>query len=409
MSSITSSANTQMSKGLTLLLGTAVGLIVANLYYAQPIVALIAGSLEINPALAGMILMLTQIGYGVGVLFLVPLGDIVENKKLIFSLIGLLIVSLLALAFVTQSVPYFIAAFVLGLGASAVQIIVPYAAHLTPEASRGRVVGSLMSGLMLGIMLSRPIASFLTDMFSWHAVFFLSAALMLVLSLVLMKFLPQRKPNHLGIGYLDLLGSMVQLVLRTPVLRRRGLYQAFMFGAFSLFWTTTPILLAGPEYHLSQTQIALFALAGVAGAIVAPLAGRAADLGMSRQGTAVAMFSAIAAFLMTHIFAPGSMMSLVFLVLSAILLDAGITANLVLGQRAIFSLRAKYRSRLNGLYIAMIFVGGAAGSFLGAWAYAKGGWALTSVVGMAMPALALLAFATEWITGFHQKRKPARA
>lgn len=399
----------QMSKGLTLLLGTAVGMIVANLYYAQPIVALIAGSLEINPALAGMILMLTQIGYGAGVLFLVPLGDIVENKKMILSLIGLLILSLLGLAFVTQSIPYFIAAFALGLGASAVQIIVPYAAHLTPEAQRGRVVGSLMSGLMLGIMLSRPISSFLTDMFSWHAVFFLSAGLMLVLSLVLLKYLPQRKPHHLGISYFDLLGSMVQLVLRTPVLRRRGLYQAFMFGAFSLFWTTTPILLAGPDYQLSQTQIALFALAGVAGAVVAPLAGRAADRGLSREGTALAMISAIVSFLMTHIFAPGSMMSLVFLVLSAILLDAGITANLVLGQRAIFSLRAKYRSRLNGLYIAMIFVGGATGSFLGGWAYAKGGWALTSLVGMAMPALSLLAFASEWLTGFHKKRKPARA
>lgn len=394
-----------MSKGLILLLGTAVGLIVANLYYAQPLVSLIAVSLEIKPAVAGLVVMLTQIGYGLGVLFLVPMGDILENKKLIFSLIGLLILSLLALAFANHRVPYFLAAFVLGLGASAIQIIVPYAAHLTPEANRGRVVGSLMSGLMLGIMLSRPVASFLTDLFSWHAVFLISAGMMVILSLVLVRFLPPRKPASLGISYFDLLGSMIQLFLRTPILRRRGLYQAFMFGAFSLFWTTTPLLLSSPVYGLSQSQIALFALAGVAGAVVAPLAGRAADLGFSRIATAGAMLMAMISFLLTHLFAQGSMLALIFLIIAAVLLDAGITANLVLGQRAIFALRAKYRSRLNGLYVATIFVGGALGSFFGAWAYANGGWWLTSWVGFAMPAMALVSFATEGLTGFSKKRK----
>jgi predicted MFS family arabinose efflux permease len=384
------------SRALILLLGLAVGVIAANLYYAQPLIALISQSLGLDPAAAGLIVTLTQVGYGLGVLFIVPLGDLIENRKLILILMVIAVLALLGLALSTQIVPYFLAALATGIGACSVQIIVPYAAHLTPEATRGRVVGSLMSGLMLGIMLSRPIASLLTDLFSWHAVFYLSASLMVLLGAALYKFLPPRQPANLDLRYADLIGSMAQLFLRTSLLRRRAFYQAFMFAAFCLFWTATPLLLSGPEFHLSQTGIALFALAGVAGAIVAPLAGRFADRGWTRIGTFASMLSGCVAFLMTHLVPLGSVSSLALLVLSAILLDAGVTANLVLGQRAIFSLRAKYRSRLNGLYIATIFVGGAFGSSVGAWAYAQGGWNLTSWVGFAMPLGALLYFGTEW-------------
>lgn len=391
----TTQTNTIAPKALILLLGLAVGVIAANLYYAQPLIALISQSLGLDPAAAGLIVTLTQVGYGLGVLFIVPLGDLVENRKLILTLMVIAVFALLGLALSTQIIPYFFAALATGIGACSVQIIVPYAAHLTPEATRGRVVGSLMSGLMLGIMLSRPIASLLTDLFSWHAVFYLSASFMILLGLALYKFLPPRQPANLNLKYSDLIGSMAQLFLRTPILRRRAVYQAFMFGAFCLFWTATPLLLSGPEFHLSQTAIALFALAGVAGAIVAPLAGRFADRGWSRMGTFASMLSGCIAFLMTHLVPLGSVTSLALLVLSAILLDAGVTANLVLGQRAIFSLRAKYRSRLNGLYIATIFVGGAFGSSVGAWAYAHGGWNLTSWVGLALPLGALLYFATE--------------
>ena len=152
------------SKALILLLGLAVGVIAANLYYAQPLIALIASSLGLDPAAAGLIVTLTQVGYGIGVLFIVPLGDLVENRKLILTLMVIAILALLGLALSSHILPYFLAALATGIGACSVQIIVPYAAHLTPEATRGRVVGSLMSGLMLGIMLSRPIASILTDL-----------------------------------------------------------------------------------------------------------------------------------------------------------------------------------------------------------------------------------------------------
>jgi predicted MFS family arabinose efflux permease len=384
-----------LTRGLTLLLGVAVGIIVANLYYAQPLIALIAKSLNLAPSAAGLIVTFTQMGYGLGVLLVVPLGDMLENRRLIIGMLVMGIFAVLGLALSTQMIPYFIAAILVGIGSSAVQIIVPYAAHLSPEATRGQVVGSLMSGLMLGIMLSRPTAGFLTDLISWHAVFLLSAGLMTILAVILYFFLPARNPTPLGISYGELLRSMGRLFVDTPILRRRAIYQACMFGAFCLFWTSSPLLLAGPEFHLSQSAIAVFALVGVTGAVSAPFAGRLADRGLSGITTAIALVSGILSFLLTQIFQAGSGFSLAFLVVAAILLDAGVSANLVLGQRAIFSLKPEHRGRLNGLYIATIFIGGAVGSSVGAWAFAQGGWTWTAWTGLLMPLAAFIYFLTE--------------
>lgn len=387
--------NVVLTKGLVLLLATAVGLIAANLYYAQPVTAMISHALGLAPQAAGLVVTMTQIGYGLGVLLIVPLGDIAENRKLVMTMMAVAVLGLLGLAFVTELIPYFMAAFITGLGASTVQIIMPYAAHFASEEKRGAVVGQLTSGLMLGIMLSRPISSLLTDLFSWHAVFILSAMLMTLLAFALYNFLPEKPPINLNLRYKKLVSSMFQLFIDTPIVRRRGIYQAFLFGSFCLFWTAVPLLLASPQFHLSQTAIAIFALVGVAGAVSAPFAGKAADRGWTQPATIVAMLASCFSFLLSHFFQAGSPEGLAALIISAILLDAGITANLILGQRAIFSLNAEYRSRLNGLYIATIFVGGATGSALGAWAYASGGWALASLVGFAMPATALAYFLTE--------------
>lgn len=388
------SSNT-LSRKMILVLAAAVGIIVANNYYAQPLVGLISKSLGLAPELAGLIVTLTQAGYGIGVLLVVPLGDIIDSRKLALTMIGVTIISLLGLAFSTSLAPYFLAAFATGVGASTVQILVPLAASMSPQIKQGQVVGTLMSGLMVGIMLARPTASILTDLFSWHAVFVLSAVLMFLIGIVLYKLLPSKKPDDAGLKYTALLASMVELYIATPILRRRAIYQAFLFAAFCLFWTASPLLLAGPEFHLSQTSIALFALVGVAGAVSAPYAGKAADKGWSRPATYIALISSALSFFISHFFAPGSLAALMALVVSAILLDAGVTANLVLGQRAVFTLPAEFRSRLNGLYIATIFIGGASGSALGAWAYARGGWELTSWVGFAMPMAALLFYMTE--------------
>jgi predicted MFS family arabinose efflux permease len=383
-----------VSRGMIFLIALACGLIAANIYYAQPLVGPIAAELGISPGAAGLIVTMAQIGYGAGLLLIVPLGDLVENRRLILSVIGVAALALLAAAFSTRPLPFLAASLFIGLGSVAVQILVPYAAHLAPDAIRGRVVGNVMTGLMLGIMLARPAASAITAVSSWHAVFVLSTVIMILIGALLRWKLPPRQPVQ-QLHYGTLLLSMVRLALRTPMLRRRALYQAFLFAAFSLFWTTVPLLLAGPEFRISQAGIALFALVGVAGAISAPIAGRTADRGWSRPATALAMVCAAAAFLMTHVGAPGSTLALACLAGAAILLDFGVQANVVLGFRAIFALGAEYRSRLNGLYMATFFAAGAAGSALGGWSFAHGGWPLASWVGFAFPAAALLYFMTE--------------
>jgi predicted MFS family arabinose efflux permease len=383
-----------ISPWLTFLLAAACGLTAANIYYAQPLAGPISAALGLSAEATGLIVTLTQIGYGLGLLLIVPLGDLIENRRLTLVLLAIATLALLGAGLSTQPLPFLLSALGIGIGTVAVQVLVPYAAHLAPEAARGRVVGNVMSGLMLGIMLARPVASFITQISSWHIVFYASAATMLLLAAVLARTLPARMPAG-RLRYSELLASMGKLVRTTPVLRRRALYHAGLFAAFSLFWTTTPLLLAGSEFGLSQGEIALFALAGVAGAIAAPITGRVADRGWSRPATGCAMLAVAVAFLMTHIAEPGSHWALGLLVAAAILLDFGVSANMTLGQRAIFGLGADVRARLNGLYMTTFFLGGAIGSALGGWAYAHGGWMLASRIGFALPVLALGYFATE--------------
>ncbi|WP_027524333.1 MFS transporter [Bradyrhizobium sp. Ec3.3] len=383
-----------VSRRLTILLAAACGMVAANIYYAQPLIGPISTALGLSHDAAGLIVTMTQVGYGVGLLLIVPLGDLVENRTLICSVIGLGAAALLAAACATQALPFLVAALFIGLGSVAVQIIIPYAAHLAPAATRGRVVGNVSTGLMLGIMLARPVSSFLASIASWHAVFSGSTVLMIALAGVLWRTLPKRMPV-VRLHYLQLLGSMPHLVRTTPVLRRRALYQAFLFGAFSLFWTVTPLLLASPAFGLSQRGIALFALAGVAGAVAAPIAGRIADRGYSRGATRAAMLLVAAAFLITHIGAAGSTLNLACLAIAAIAIDFGVQGNVVLGFRTIFALGPEHRSRLNGLYMATFFTAGAAGSALGGFAFAHGGWTLASSIGFALPAAALIYAAFE--------------
>jgi predicted MFS family arabinose efflux permease len=376
------------------LLAAACGITVANLYFAQPLVGPIAAALHLSPGSAGLIVTLVQAGYCLGLLLLVPLADLVENRRLVCRLLAGNAVALAAAAYASHAVTFLLAAWLIGVCSVAVQVLVPFAAHLAPDHARGRAVGNVTSGLLLGIMLARPIASIVADLWGWHAIFALSAVVMALLSFILSRRLPQRAPPP-GVHYTELLASMWQLLRTQPVLRRRAAYQASMFGAFSLFWTTVPLYLSGPAFGLTQRGIALFALAGVAGAIAAPIAGRLADRGRGRRMTAIALLLGAGSFLLGLAGTPGSMFALAMLTVAAIVLDFGVSASLVVSQRAIFSLSAEHRGRLNGVFMAMFFVGGALGSAIGGWAYAHGGWPLASGIGFALPILALLYFATE--------------
>lgn len=399
-------AETDISPGMVLLLAAATGLIVANLYYAQTLVGPISAATGLSAQAAGLIVTLTQIGYTIGLLFVVPLGDLLENRRLIFG--GLLFTSamLVLAAFSTSAWMFLTAALGIGLGSVAAQIIVPFAAHLSKESTRGHTVGKVVSGLLLGIMLARPVASLVADASNWHVVFGGAALIVLAVALVLRAKLPPRAPAS-NITYPALMASLWHLFLRTPLLRRRAAYHAGLFGSFSLFWTVTPLMLAGPQFHLSQTGIAIFALVGMAGAVASPIAGRLADAGHTLMATAAALALGVVGFALPMIAPESRNIGLAILVVASIVLDMGVAANLVLGQRAIFTLGAEVRSRLNGVYFALFFAGGALGSALGGWMFATHGWHAALLTGMAFPALALAYWVTEYAGHAAGERKVA--
>jgi predicted MFS family arabinose efflux permease len=384
-----------MSFALTSVLAVAAGTIVANLYYAQPLDGLIQTALHLPSWAAGLVMTLMQLGYGLGLIFVVPLGDLLENRRLIVATLLFNAVALFGLTFTTTVPTFFVFVFLVGVTSASVQIIIPFAAHLAPARQRGRVVGNVMSGLLMGIMLSRPVASFLAHYASWRLVFGVSGALMLGLALLLSFALPAF-PRHSALTYSKILRSLGPLLVHVPELRRRGAYQAALFGAFILFWTAVPLFLAGPSFSLTQRGIGLFALVGAGGAFVAPIAGRIADRGWIRAATGAAMVMVLIAFALVAL--GGAQRSMTLLVTGALLLDAGVAMNLILSQRVIYSLAADIRARLNGIFIALFFIGGACGSTLASFSYAFGGWTATCIAGCGFAVLALCAYATEFMT-----------
>jgi predicted MFS family arabinose efflux permease len=370
----------------------ACGLAVANIYYSQPLVGLIAPSLGLAPGLAGLIVTLTQLGYGAGLLFLVPLSDVIENRRLVICALGIVALGLLGIALSDSVATFMVASFVVGVFSVAVQILVPLASHLAPEAARGRVVGTVMSGLLVGVMLARPFSSYVAATSGWRMVFYLSAGMMLVLLVLLARVAPRRRPGA-TLTYTQILRSLPTLVARTPVLRRRAFYQAMLFAGFNLFWTGSPLLLAR-EFGLGHRSIALFALAGAAGALAAPIAGRLADRGLTRPATGWALAVAVLSFAVAI---EGRLAhSLSLLVIAALMLDAAVQVCQVLSLRSIYMLAPELRGRLNGLFMACAFVGGAAGSGLAAALYTFRGWTTLAALGALCTGAALTQFASEF-------------
>ena len=378
-----------------MMLALACGVIVANLYYAQPLLGLIRADIGLSAGAAGLIVTLTQIGYGVGLLLIVPLGDLVENKRLVVTALLASAVALVGLSSVHDASSFLLGAWLLGLSCVSAQVLVPYAAHLSPPEKRGEMVGRVMSGLLLGIMLARPISSLMAHAWGWRPVFWMSATCVVLLAVAVHLTLPQRTPPAPSVTYPQLLRSMWGLLMQTPILQRRAFYHALLFAAFSLFWSTAPLWLTSPRFSLTQEGVAWFALAGVAGAIAAPIAGRWADRGLTRKATNWALLVSALSFALPWLIPFDRTWTLVLLTAAAILLDMGVSANLVLSQRAIYSLGDEQRGRLNGLFMTLFFVGGATGSGLGVWAYAQGGWAASTVLGAAFPVVAWLAFLAE--------------
>ncbi|MDO6547145.1 MFS transporter [Pseudoalteromonas carrageenovora] len=376
-----------LSNTLVSIIALCCGLIVANIYYAQPIIELLAPEVGLSPHSASFIVSLTQIGYALGLFFLVPLADLVENKRLMLITLGVSFLSLIGTALADTPNVMLILCLMIGISSVSVQVLIPLAAHLSSDEKRGQVLGNIMAGLLLGILLARPISSLIADHFGWRAVFYFAAGCMVFIASVIYFAIPHRHPNQ-KTSYFKLLKSLKQLMITQPVLRQRALFQALMFASFSLFWTSVPIVLAR-EYGLSQSQIALFALVGAAGAIAAPIVGRLADKGYTHQLSLLAKVIAAVCFLPSLFELPNG---IIILALTGVFIDFAVQANMVLGQRAVYSLEPQSRARLNAIYMTSIFVGGAVGSLIASPLYEAGGWTSVALVAAGMPLISLIGY-----------------
>jgi predicted MFS family arabinose efflux permease len=373
----------------------ACGITVANIYYAQPLVGPISESFGLDLSSAGIMLTMVMFGYVLGLLFLVPLGDLVENKRLILITLGCLIVSLL-IAAVAPTAPVFIAStLLLGVAAVGTQMILPVVAHLAPEQRRGQIVGTVMSGLLFGILLSRPLATMVAGSFGWRAVFVMSAVLMCGVFVLMTIALPRRQPQH-TLTYATLIHSLWDLMLTTRVLQQRSAYQCLLYGSFSLFWTAMPLVLEQPPFSFGHIAMSAFLLSGAGGALVAPLAGRMADRGRGDLVTVTAMLLVLVSFVLTWIGGhTGGATAVTLFVIAGILIDAGTQGNVVAGQRAIYALAGHIRSRLNALFLACAFFGGAIGSGFSGFAVASGGTSMIAIIGIGASLVALALFGLE--------------
>ena len=366
-----------MSRLLVILMATACGMMAANLYYAQPLIAPIGVALGFSPESAGLLVTLGQIGYCIGLLLVVPLADVVENRKLVTLLTGGAIAGLLVAGLAPNAAVFLAGATVAGICSVGAQVLVPLATRLSRPEEQGTVIGQVMLGLLSGIMLARPAASFVADILDWRAAFLLPAVALTLIGILMAFQLPKYVPETRS-SYRALVSSLLPLFMKFPLLRRRGLYQAALFGSFNLFWTAAPLMLSD-SFGLTQSEIALFALVGAGGALVAPIAGRLADRGLARPGTAIAMVTVIITFGLTW---PALVLSaLIPMVIVTLILDGAVQANQVLSQSVIYRIAPESRGRINAIYMTLMFTGGAIGSVLAPLLYYSGGWPFVVGVG----------------------------
>ncbi len=344
------------------------GSIVANLYYSQPILNRIAQSFGRPESQVGKISMLSQLGYGVGMFFLLPLGDKVNRKNLILGVCVLLMLALLVMARVDNLPLLLFTSFLLGLFSTPTQILLPMAAILGKE-NRGKTVGKVFSGILTGILGSRIISGWLADMWGWQSVFVFSAVLVLISCLLLYYFLPEIPIKFKG-NYASLLKSTLQLVSQYKTLRQAALLGAFTFGIFCSFWTTLTFHLSGAPFHYSSSQIGLFGIIAIGGALVAPYFGKMADKGNAINNLFLTVGMVIVSLIALQLFP----VSVVVLCLVVFFLDIGVQATQITNFTRIYSLNEEAHSRLNTVYMTTYFIGGAMGTFFGLLSWKLGGW-----------------------------------
>lgn len=373
-----------LDSALVWLMAITCGLVVANIYYNQPLLAAIGRTFQLSDSRASLVATATQVGYTLGMLFLVPLGDKLERKRLMLLMLlgaaGCMVLAAVAPSFAVLAG----ASILIGICSAVPQLLVPMAAHLASDENRGRVVGRVMSGLLIGILLSRTVSGYVGAHLGWRAMFEIGAGLMVLLVALLAWKLPTDRPTFAG-SYGSLMKSLLTLTREQAPLRRAALVGATLFAAFSVFWTTLTFYLEGAPFHYGSDVAGFFGLIGAFGALAAPLAGKTADT----RGPGYTIVLGILVSLVAYAILGFGGKYVAGLVVGVILLDVGVQATHVSNQSLIFSLVPEARSRLNTVYMTAYFIGGSVGSLLGGLAWARGGWPGVCLVGTVLVAVSL--------------------
>lgn len=375
-----------LSRITALIFAFAAGLSVANIYYAQPLLDSIAHDFGITPSAIGLVVTLTQLGYALGLVFIVPLGDLIDRRLLIVGQIVLSVLALAAVATARTETILFASLAAMGMLAVVVQVLVAFAASLATPSERGKAVGMVTSGLVIGILAARFIAGLLADLGGWRVVYMTSAILTAAMGGVLIRVLPRKLSPPGPASYAATLRSMAILFLKDRVLLVRGILALLIFATFSAFWTALVLPLSMPPFSYSHSQIGLFGLVGMAGAIAATGAGRLADRGLGQCTTGVSLVLLLASWTLIAMLP----VSLVLLLAGVLLLDLAVQAVHVTNQSIIFDRHPEAGSRLAGGYMLFYSVGSAIGAIASTMAFAQGGWSGVSLLGASFSAIALL-------------------
>ncbi|EOS7912148.1 MFS transporter [Enterococcus hirae] len=371
---------TTLTSSLILLLSITCGVVVANMYYIQPIGTKVAASLSVSTSAIGILTMLTQLGYALGLLFLVPLGDVVDRPKLIIRMAALSAISLLAAFFASSFTLFACASFLIGLLSIVPQIIIPYGAVLAGPKARGKVMGTLLSGLLVGILLSRTVSGIVASLFSWRMIYLFALVLVAILTGLLYWKMPRTQiKTTSSVSYLDSLKSLPYLVKTQRLLREASISGFFMFGTFSIFWSTLIFYISSPVYHWGTFEAGILAIFGLSGAVAAPIVGRLSDSYSERK--IVGMGLAMQTLSFVALLVAGS--HLVVLLVAIILLDVGNQFGQVANQTRVQGLGEAASNRNNTVFMFMYFIGGATGSLLGTTMWQQFGWLGVTLTGLA--------------------------
>ncbi|WP_434778941.1 MFS transporter [Neisseria sp. Ec49-e6-T10] len=380
-----------LAPSIILLFAITSGLAVANVYFAQPLLDLIAHSLDIPASSIGIVVTMTQIGYALGLLFIVPLGDLLNRKRLIIGQMLLLILALVVTGLASNLWLFLSAMTIVGCMAVVVQVLVAYTAVLANAEQRGQAIGIVTSGVVLGILLARLFSGAVADLVGWRAVYYFSAILIFLMSILLLYVMPKYQDQQTSHSYIKLISSAFHLLLTEKTLQVRGILALLIFASFSVLWSAMVLPLSTEPFLLSHTQIGLFGLAGMFGALAATKAGKWADQGIEQKVTGFSLILLIISWM-----AIGSLyISLIMLIIGVVILDFAVQAVHVTNQSLIFATNSHAQSRLVGIYMFFYSIGSALGAITATSVYVLWGWKAVSSLGMVF---SIIAFIFWWVT-----------